>query len=64
MDCIVQKIPNLTPEHTKGFFEHIKKYHDQCLFGLPFTGKSLDPIIQEVKDLLTLLNSINNALMW
>jgi len=45
VDVIKKSIPTITPEKTKGFFHQTQKYHRQCLLGLPFKGKPLDPYI-------------------
>lgn len=45
--AISQKIPLITAEKFDGYLRQSRKYYQQCLIGMPFHGKPLDPDIFE-----------------
>jgi len=46
LGAIERCIPLTTAAKAEGYFHHSAKFHRQCLLGLPFTGKPIDPNIE------------------
>jgi hypothetical protein len=46
IESIKRNIPvSIDADDAEGFYNHSGKFYPQCLLGLPFTGKPLDPDI-------------------